>query len=204
MKKRKTVLTFACAFRESPSQIEIVKHLVEFEKVNLNLQNARDGNTALCTASDNKNFEIVKYLVEQGADVSLTNQGGNSALAIACSGGYVNIAKYLIDLVPTSSLNLKNNRGNTPLIDCCHFGRFQLIKYLVEKGADFRISNSIGQTPVEICIRFGYFEIAKYFVVEKGADFPYALLSDVKLQTLYGNLDFFLEIISPQKNNVSK
>ena len=58
----------------------------------------------LFTAIENGNLEQVKSLVQNGANIerikidgTYTNQGDNSALAVACANGAFDIAHYLLD-----------------------------------------------------------------------------------------------------------
>lgn len=63
----------------------------------INQPMGEDHETALMTAASIGNLEIVKYLVEQGADVNARMTGGGSALAYAAIGGRVDVVKYLIE-----------------------------------------------------------------------------------------------------------
>lgn len=57
----------------------------------------REGMTPLHKSVMDGNFELVKLLVEVGADVRLASRDGWSALHIASFGGHVNIVDYLIN-----------------------------------------------------------------------------------------------------------
>jgi len=39
----------------------------------------------------------VKYLIEQGADINIENESGETPLFNACSSGNENLVKYLIE-----------------------------------------------------------------------------------------------------------
>ena len=64
-------------------------------KININLFDT-EGQTALHQSCLNGNFELVKLLVEFGADVKLANRDGWNALHIAVYGGHQDIVLYLI------------------------------------------------------------------------------------------------------------
>jgi len=51
----------------------------------------------LFSTCTNGNEEIIKYLVEHGADVNKENDYGVTPLFNACSGGYEAITKYLVE-----------------------------------------------------------------------------------------------------------
>ena len=79
------------------SKIEIVKFLVSSshgQAVDINAKD-KNGNTALISASRIEDFEIVKYLVENGSDVNAINEQGSTALCIAENYENEEIISYL-------------------------------------------------------------------------------------------------------------
>jgi ankyrin repeat protein len=79
--------------------------------------NVRDevkwGWTVLMTAASIGNLEIVKLLVEHGADVNLKNVKGNTALILAAQNDNFNIVKYLVE--KGADVKIKNEYGKTAL-----------------------------------------------------------------------------------------
>ena len=63
--------------------------------------NRRDdeGNTVLIEAASCGHLEIVKYLIEKGADINAKNRNGNTALVEATSKGHLEIVKLLTNYV---------------------------------------------------------------------------------------------------------
>ncbi|ORX85834.1 ankyrin, partial [Anaeromyces robustus] len=59
------------------------------------------------------NEDLVKYLIEHGADINKENRGGETPLFLACRSGNKNLVKYLIDL--GADINKENEEGETPL-----------------------------------------------------------------------------------------
>jgi len=55
------------------------------------------GNTSLMGASENGHAEVVKLLIEKGADVNEKNTFGNSALWGACLHGHEEVVKLLLE-----------------------------------------------------------------------------------------------------------
>ena len=76
------------------SDIEKIKELIK-EGTNLNI--FADSMPPLYHAVNNGNLEIVKLLVENGADVNVKNVVGQTPLHEAARCGYFEIVKYLID-----------------------------------------------------------------------------------------------------------
>jgi len=60
-------------------------------------RNDTDGMTALLYASRYGNFELVRLLVDRGADINARNREGNTALSIAQAAGNTQISNYLIE-----------------------------------------------------------------------------------------------------------
>jgi ankyrin repeat protein len=56
-----------------------------------------DGNTPLHYACEGGNLEVVKFLIDSGADVSVAGNDGNTPLHYACEGGNLEVVKFLID-----------------------------------------------------------------------------------------------------------
>ena len=59
-------------------------------------------------------MEVVKYLVEAGAKVEATDGGGWTPLHHACSGGHMEVVKYLVEEA-NASLGAVTNSNQTPL-----------------------------------------------------------------------------------------
>jgi ankyrin repeat protein len=54
-------------------------------------------------------LDIVKFLVENNADIEIANRHGHTCLMIACYKGHLAIAKYLI--LKGADLNRKSVKG---------------------------------------------------------------------------------------------
>lgn len=97
-------------------------------------------------AAEHGHLEIVKLLVEHGADVNGAVLNGGTALTAACEwGGHVEVVKYLIsegaDLEPRAARD-----GFTPLVAAAYQGHTDLVKFLVACGADIHVDHG---TPLE-------------------------------------------------------
>ena len=58
-------------------------------------------------------LEIVKYLLENGADINAKDNYGTTALMKASSNGQLEIVQFLIE--NGADINIKNNEGKTAL-----------------------------------------------------------------------------------------
>ena len=101
-------------------------------KVDINAKN-KDGETALMLASSEGHLEMVKLLVENGADYT-------NALRLASREGHLEIVKLLIE--NGANINAKDNDGETALMGASYNGHLEVVKYLIENGADVNIKDN--------------------------------------------------------------
>ena len=113
--------------------------------------------------ADNK-MEIVKLMIEKGADV---NNGSWTPLHIAARYGYTEIARLLIKNGAT--VNKTDEDRWTPLYAAAYNGRPETVKLLLEAWADASIKNKISDAPFHIAARKGHTEMVKLLIAE-GAD----------------------------------
>jgi ankyrin repeat protein len=97
----------------SAGSLDIVRHLVEFEQVNINAFNRRE-QTALCLAVAYGHSEIVKYLLKMRADVNVgLGTTGIKPIHIAASNGFAPIVGILRD--SGADLNARDQCGMSPM-----------------------------------------------------------------------------------------
>ncbi|HZT75218.1 MAG TPA: ankyrin repeat domain-containing protein [Vicinamibacterales bacterium] len=98
----------ANAHRFAPTgMLAAVKYLVEELHADVNAQDA-DGNTALHNAASRGDNEMIRYLVSQGADVTLVNRMGQTTVDMA-NGPVQRTQPYPETIKLLESLGAKNN-----------------------------------------------------------------------------------------------
>lgn len=84
--------------------------------------------TALQHAAWGGQLEVVKYLVERGADVNAENGGGSTALHLAAAYGQLEVVKYLVG--QGAIVTATDNRGRTPRSEALVGGHPAVVRYL--------------------------------------------------------------------------
>lgn len=122
-------------------------------------------NSALRIASENGHLDIVKYLVEKGADVY---DDKNVAVGYASMRGHLDVVKYLVE----NGADIRDN-DDWALIRASQFGQIDVVKYLVENGADVKTCN---YGAVRWALNCNRLDVVKYFV-EKGVKIPDVIIA---------------------------
>jgi ankyrin repeat protein len=95
-------------------------------------------------------FEIVKYLVEYGADKESKDGSNKTPLHFASEGGHFEIVKYLVE--NGAGKDAKDGEDKTPLHRAATNGHFDIVKYFVENGANIWSRTTKGETPLDLAI----------------------------------------------------
>ena len=145
--------------------LNVIRWLVEERKVNVNA-NHRRGVRALHHAMEP---EIIKYLVQNGADVNAQTDWGGTVLHSAAFRGQLDIMQWMIE-EGNAEVNTRDLDGATALLLAARENHFDIVKYLLQRGADVIARTSDGRTLLHYAAKFGHVEIARWLVEEQGAD----------------------------------
>jgi ankyrin repeat protein len=115
-------------------------------------------NNELLIAVKTKNIDMVKKLLDEGADIN--NKDGWSPLLIASmlsnKESSIEVVKLLLDR--GANINIKNNNASTPLMVASKFSNstssFETVKLLLDRGADINIKSNDGWTPLIVATRY--------------------------------------------------
>ncbi|MFV0393287.1 MAG: ankyrin repeat domain-containing protein [Coprobacillaceae bacterium] len=105
------------------------------------------GNTALFYACNKGARDIVKLLLDNGADASIENNENMSVLHSVSNSGNKEIIKILLDA--GTDINLSDNSGRKPLMYTILSAKTEAAKYLVEQGADITIKDNDEHTALD-------------------------------------------------------
>ncbi|XP_060078192.1 uncharacterized protein LOC132557690 isoform X2 [Ylistrum balloti] len=100
------------AYPQTERQQEVVHRL--FTMGNINARASKDGQTALMLAVSQGRTEMVKLLLQNGANVNAQDNEGSTAMMVGCEHGYTEIVKLLM-AQPDYDPSLADNDGSTPL-----------------------------------------------------------------------------------------
>ena len=129
--------------------------------------------TALHKAAEGGHLAVVRYLVEQGADLELKNRYDSTALLAAASRGDLAMVKVLVgagaDLEAASSNEPSSYDGFTALHWAVEGGHLAMVKVLVGAGADLEARADDGYPALHRAADGGHLAMVKV-LVGAGAD----------------------------------
>ena len=126
-----------------------------------------DSVTALLTAATKGQLDVVKLLINKGADINARGKSDKTALTVAASAGRWDMVKYLVE--KGADINATGENDKTALMVAANAGRWDMVKYLVEKGANVNTTGENDKTALMVAADKGQLDVVR-FLVEKGAD----------------------------------
>ena len=103
-----------------------------------NLNAAGEGNssrrrtTTLHNAAWRGDLELVRFLVENGADIDAKDVDGETPLHWAARQGHLAVVQYLVE--QRADVNATNDHGTTPRALAAQGGHTDVVAYLRSKG----------------------------------------------------------------------
>ena len=93
-------------------------------------------------------MDVIKYLVDHGADIHATDNDGESLLFIVSDKYSPDVIEYLVD--QGIDIDRANHNGWTPLMVATNTYNMYNVKYFVEHGANIYLKNSDGNTAEDL------------------------------------------------------
>jgi len=142
--------------------VETVKLLLS-HGADPNAKETQQGQTALMRAVAEKHPEVVRALIDRGADVRARSKGGFTALLFAGQQGELASAKML--LAAGADVNATTPKNGTALVVAAASGREEFAIFLLEHGADPNAADAYGVTALHYAIPRGIAGIDSVSVV---------------------------------------
>jgi len=139
----------------------IVKILVEQHQLPLNVQNF-DGETALSVAVLAGHCEIVRFLIERGANMNIGNCRSESPLHHAVVLGDLESARLIVE--EGGYIDAEDDCGDTPLHFAVREEKPEMVEFLLSVGASADHANQDEESPEELAEIFGSSSIKNAFL----------------------------------------
>ena len=129
-----------------------------------------DGRTPLALASLNGHLKVVKLLIEQGADLAVSNNYGWTPLNAASGRGHLETVRLLLS--QGANPLVVGQSGWSPLDSAAKSGQVEIVKLLLEHESFDTIDDkhSLCGTIANTLAFFGHTDLLQYIVQHKNAD----------------------------------
>ena len=121
--------------------------------------------TALIIAAREGHLSIVCWLLDHGADLSLTDDEGRTAVMRACEEGHIEIVVLLVHR--GADIFQWNIWGRTPLMMAACCGHTPVVRFLVASGAELNACSIDGKSALRIAVERDFPDVVS-FLLETG------------------------------------
>jgi ankyrin repeat protein len=167
------------------------KNFIEIVKLLLPYANKEHLNSALLEASANNCINIVRLLIQKGANPNACNKNGTTALMKASGNGYLGILEFLIH--QKAEVNCFDNAHNSAMHYAAMSGSLPCIKSLFKNNAIIDVVNWYQMTPLQIAAEKG-FHLAVSLLLKHHADINHQS-ADKRTALIYAARGGFFEIV---------
>ena len=153
---------------------DIVEYLLDTYEVNIEQETSTiiegghpvEGATPLWTASTLGLLDIVKLLVERGADIEHTTDSHSSPLRGAAFDGHIEVVEYLVK--QGADIDKPNQVGQSPLTIAAAMKQLKTVQFLIANGANVHHKGHNGDMPLHVAVESGSSDVTK-ILVDSGA-----------------------------------
>jgi len=144
-------------------------------------KNVKGKTSPLAKAASRGHTDVVKLLLDNGANISFKENGIWTPLMLACMNGHYDTAKLLLD--SGAEIDIKTPLGETALYYAIENGHSDVARLLIEQGADVNVQDKFEKTALmQACAR-GDTQIVR-LLIDHGADFKFKTKKGISAYTL--------------------
>jgi hypothetical protein len=118
-----------------------------------------DGQTPLYQAAWRGREDVVRLLLQKGADANSKDRYGETPLHVAANNGRLGVVQVL--LANKANVNAKSDSGWTPLHRAALGDQKAVAEVLLAKGADVNAKAQDGRTPLQVAKQFSHADVAE-------------------------------------------
>lgn len=128
----------------------------------------RDGTTALHWAAQQDRADLVRLLLDAGADARAANRYGATPLAVACLSAGAPVVSALLDA--GADPNTSSGEGQTALMTAARAGKAEVVRLLLARGATVEAKERWrGQTALMWAVAEGHADVVRV-LLDAGAN----------------------------------
>ena len=121
--------------------------------------------TQLQLAASRGEIELIKEIIDEGADINETNKHGKTALMLAAGNGRLEAVHLLLKL--NAAIDAQEVDGMTALMMAASDGKSDAVKALIDNGANVNVTNNYGATAITNAAFFNHLESVKAILSSK-------------------------------------
>ncbi|XP_067653215.1 serine/threonine-protein phosphatase 6 regulatory ankyrin repeat subunit B-like [Haliotis asinina] len=148
--------------------VKIVTYILMQNIVDINCKGDEEM-TPVLIATYHAKHEAFDILVNKEADLSVIDENGDNILHLACRGGHVKIANYIL-MQSIVDINAKNSKGETPVLLAARCAKREVFDNLVRKGADLSVIDEDDDNILHYACRGGNVNIVNYILMRNSVD----------------------------------
>lgn len=164
----------------------------------VNFQGGRYGN-ALQAASLKGHRAVVQLLLEHGADVNKRNGAYGTALQAASLKGHTEVVNLLLRY--GADPNIQSGKFATALQAASSVGNKKIVQILLDHKADADAHSGADDSALQVATRKGHEEVKKLLLDAGAHPSPTALIEDLTMATIYGDLQKMKDILNTCKDH---
>ena len=182
----------------------IITYLLKVRACTPRTQIEKSGASPLYDAARMGTYDMVKSLVNYGADPNIATKTGLTPLHQAAARGNLDMVKDLVQA--GAEVNAVAENGRTPIFYAAERGKASTVNFLLEKKAEVNLADKEGITPLHLAAASGNVALVKFLVTKKAnfaataKDGTTVLISGAK----YPEIVKFLADKMPNVNGVDK